>query len=145
MAKLIHSMVRVLDETRSVNFYKQAFNLDVAERFEFETFTLIYLSNSQGDFELELTVNKGREVPYALGDGYGHLAVSVEDVDAEHARLSELGLSVGRSSRRITKACRSPNISSSAIRTATKSKCCSAAIASSRQLTGDGSPWQRLA
>ncbi|WP_313061532.1 VOC family protein, partial [Agrobacterium cavarae] len=95
MAKLIHSMVRVLDETRSVNFYKQAFNLDVAERFEFETFTLIYLSNSQGDFELELTVNKGREVPYALGDGYGHLAVSVEDVDAEHARLSELGLSVG--------------------------------------------------
>ncbi len=96
MAKLIHSMVRVLDETRSVNFYKQAFNLDVAERFEFETFTLIYLSNSQGDFELELTVNKGREVPYALGDGYGHLAVSVEDVDAEHARLSELGLSVGK-------------------------------------------------
>lgn len=96
MAKLIHSMVRVLDETRSVNFYKQAFNLDVAERFEFETFTLIYLSNSQGDFELELTVNKGREVPYALGDGYGHLAVSVEDVEAEHARLSELGLSVGK-------------------------------------------------
>ncbi|WP_288425816.1 VOC family protein [uncultured Agrobacterium sp.] len=96
MAKLIHSMVRVLDEKRSVDFYKQAFGLEIAERFEFENFTLIYLSNEQGDFELELTVNKGREVPYALGDGYGHIAISVEDVDAEHARLSELGLSVGK-------------------------------------------------
>ncbi|MGV1872945.1 VOC family protein [Agrobacterium rosae] len=96
MAKLIHSMVRVLDEKRSVGFYSQAFGLEVAERFEFETFTLIYLSNADGDFELELTVNKGREVPYALGDGYGHIAVSVEDVDAEHARLTELGLSAGK-------------------------------------------------
>ncbi|WP_421359256.1 VOC family protein [Agrobacterium rosae] len=96
MAKLIHSMVRVLDEKRSVGFYNQAFGLEVAERFEFETFTLIYLSNADGDFELELTVNKGREVPYALGDGYGHIAVSVDDVDAEHARLTELGLSAGK-------------------------------------------------
>lgn len=96
MAKLIHSMVRVLDEKRSVGFYNQAFGLEVAERFEFETFTLIYLSNADGDFELELTVNKGREVPYALGDGYGHIAVSVEDVDAEHTRLAALGLSVGK-------------------------------------------------
>ena len=96
MAKLIHSMVRVLDEKRSVGFYSQAFGLDVAARYEFETFTLVYVSNAEGDFELELTVNKGREVPYALGDGYGHIAVSVEDVDAEHARLTELGLTVGK-------------------------------------------------
>ncbi|KIQ02927.1 lactoylglutathione lyase [Agrobacterium tumefaciens] len=96
MAKLIHSMVRVLDEKRSVGFYSQAFGLDVAARYEFETFTLVYLSNAEGDFELELTVNKGREVPYALGDGYGHIAVSVEDVDAEHTRLTESGLTVGK-------------------------------------------------
>ncbi len=43
-----------------------------------------------------LTVNRGREVPYALGDGYGHLAVSVADVDAEHQRFIELGLSPGK-------------------------------------------------
>ncbi|NTE87145.1 VOC family protein [Agrobacterium rubi] len=96
MAKLIHSMVRVLDEKRSVGFYNQVFGLEIAERFEFETFTLVYLSNPEGDFELELTINKGREVPYALGDGYGHIAVSVDDVDAEHARLTELGLAVGK-------------------------------------------------
>lgn len=47
MAKLIHSMVRVLDEKRSVEFYTQAFGLEVAERAEFENFTLIYLSNAE--------------------------------------------------------------------------------------------------
>lgn len=92
MAKAIHSMIRVLDEARSVDFYRKAFGLDVAERLDFETFTLVYLSNAETDFELELTVNKGREEPYALGDGYGHLAVSVADLDSEHDRLGALGL-----------------------------------------------------
>lgn len=92
MAKMIHSMIRVLDEARSVDFYGQAFGLRVAQRLDFDSFTLVYLSNDETGFELELTINKDREAPYDLGDGYGHLAVSVADVDAEHARLSALGL-----------------------------------------------------
>ncbi|MDN3712688.1 VOC family protein [Paracoccus cavernae] len=91
MAKMIHSMIRVANEARSLAFYKAAFGLDVAERLDFESFTLIYLSNPESTFELELTVNKGTE-SYDLGNGYGHLAVSVEDVAAEHARLTDLGL-----------------------------------------------------
>ena len=92
MAKAIHSMVRVLEEARSVAFYDTAFGLKVADRLDFETFTLIYLSNPESGFELELTVNKDRTEPYNLGDGYGHLAVSVADVEAEHARLTAAGL-----------------------------------------------------
>ena len=92
MAKAIHSMIRVLDEARSVSFYDQAFGLKVAERLDFDSFTLIYLSNPETGFELELTVNKGRTEPYNLGDGYGHLAFSVTDLDAEHARLTAAGL-----------------------------------------------------
>ncbi|SEH63493.1 VOC family protein [Paracoccus alkenifer] len=92
MAKMIHSMIRVLDEARSVAFYGAAFGLKVAERLDFDSFTLVYLANAESGFELELTINKGREEPYDLGDGYGHLAISVEDVDAEHARLTALGL-----------------------------------------------------
>jgi lactoylglutathione lyase len=92
MAKTIHSMIRVLQEARSVAFYKTAFGLTVADRLDFDGFTLIYLSNPEQEFELELTVNKGRTDPYDLGDGYGHIAVSVADVDAEHARLTDAGL-----------------------------------------------------
>lgn len=92
MAKAIHSMIRVLDEQRSLDFYSKAFKLDVVERLGFDGFTLIYLSNAESEFEIELTINYGRTEPYALGDGYGHLAVSVDDLEAEHARLTELGL-----------------------------------------------------
>lgn len=92
MAKAIHSMIRVLNEARSVAFYDTAFDLNVADRLDFDSFTLIYLSNADSGFELELTVNKGRTEPYTLGDGYGHFAVSVADVDAEHARMTDAGL-----------------------------------------------------
>lgn len=92
MAKAIHSMIRVLEEARSLVFYETAFGLTVADRLDFDTFTLIYLSNSDSTFEVELTVNKGRTEPYNLGDGYGHLAVSVDDVDAEHTRMTAAGL-----------------------------------------------------
>ncbi|MGA0541511.1 VOC family protein [Neotabrizicola sp. VNH66] len=91
MAKAIHSMIRVLDEARSLKFYDECFGLKVAERLDFDSFTLIYLSNAESTFEVELTVNKGRTEAYDLGDGYGHLAVSVADVDAEHARITALG------------------------------------------------------
>lgn len=92
MAKAIHSMVRVLDEARSVSFYRTAFGLEIADRLDFETFTLIYLSNPETEFEVELTVNKGRTEPYSLGDGYGHLAVSVADLEATRQRIVAAGL-----------------------------------------------------
>ena len=92
MAKTIHSMIRVLEEARSVAFYQKAFNLAVAERLDFPEFTLVYLSNPESRFEVELTINKDRTEPYDLGDGYGHLAVSVDDLDAEHARFEAEGL-----------------------------------------------------
>ena len=92
MAKLIHSMIRVLDEARSVAFYQNAFGLKIADRLDFDSFTLIYLSNSETGFELELTVNKSQVDAYDLGNGYGHIAVVVDDVTAEHARFEAEGL-----------------------------------------------------
>lgn len=93
MAKQIHTMIRVLDEARSTEFYGKAFGLKLADRFDFESFTLVYLSNPESEHELELTVNKSQTEPYDLGNGYGHLAVSVSDLEAEHARMKAEGLS----------------------------------------------------
>lgn len=86
-------MIRVLDEARSVEFYKTAFGLEIADRLDFDNFTLVYLRNPENDFELELTVNKGQTEAYDLGNGYGHLAFCVDDVNAEHARFTDAGLS----------------------------------------------------
>lgn len=93
MAKAIHMMIRVLDEARSVSFYDKAFGLKVAERLDFPNFTLVYLSNGESPFEIELTINKGRTSSYDLGDGYGHVAVTVDDLDREHARFRAAELS----------------------------------------------------
>jgi lactoylglutathione lyase len=92
MAKAAHSMIRVLNEERSVDFYSKAFGMEVADRFPFDGFTLVYLSNSNSDFEVELTINHDRAEPYDLGNGYGHLAVVVSDLEAEHQRFEALGL-----------------------------------------------------
>ncbi|HPG88084.1 MAG TPA: VOC family protein [Hyphomicrobium sp.] len=91
MAKAVHSMIRVREEARSVKFYETCFGLKIAERREWPDFSLTYMSNADNDFELELTVNNGRTDAYNLGDGYGHLAFVVDDLDAEHARITAAG------------------------------------------------------
>ncbi len=93
MAKAIHAMIRVLDEQKSVEFYRQAFQLQAADRFAFDGFTLVYLKNGDSGFELELTINHDRTEPYVMGDGYGHLAFAVDDLESEHARFEAAGLS----------------------------------------------------
>jgi lactoylglutathione lyase len=93
MAKAIHTMIRVLDLDKSIDFYKRAFGLDVAERFDFDDFALVYLRNPENDFEIELTGNKSQSEPYTHGSGYGHVAVCVDDARAEHERFASEGLS----------------------------------------------------
>jgi len=84
-------MLRVLDEARSIKFYKDGFDLEIAERLDFEKFTLVYLRNSESDVELELTVNKDQEAAYDLGNGYGHLAFVVDDLKATHLQFTNAG------------------------------------------------------
>ena len=91
MARMHHSMIRVLEAERSMAFYDKAFGLKPCHRIDFDDFSLIYLRNDEDDFQLELTVNNGRMEPYDQGDGYGHLALNVADLDAEHKRFNELG------------------------------------------------------
>jgi lactoylglutathione lyase len=95
MAKPVHSMIRVLDELRSRDYYGRAFGLELAERLAFTDFALIYLRHPSSPFEVELTVNFDRTTPYDLGDGYGHLAVVVDDLASEHARFERENLAPG--------------------------------------------------
>lgn len=92
MSKIIHSMIRVLDEERSVKFYRDALQLEIAHRLDFDDFTLVYLRSTEADFEIELTINKSTKQAYDLGNGYGHIAAVVNDLDKEHKRMHQLGI-----------------------------------------------------
>ncbi|CAN7657584.1 VOC family protein [Caballeronia sp. LjRoot34] len=92
MAKIIHAMVRVRDLERSLKFYNDSLGLSISHRLDFPEFSLVYLRNTENDFEIELTWNRGREVAYTHGDGYGHVAAAVSDLEGEHARMTGVGL-----------------------------------------------------
>ena len=91
VAKIIHSMIRVLELPRSLAFYNDCFGLKPAHTLDFPSFSLVYLRNAENDQEIELTLNKDRTEPYTHGDGYGHVAVCVPDAAAERARIVERG------------------------------------------------------
>ena len=91
MAKVIHTMVRVLDLEKSLRFYADVLDLHEAHRLDFPDFALVYLRNRENDFELELTLNKGRAEAYTHGTGYGHIGVVVADVAAAHTALCAKG------------------------------------------------------
>lgn len=91
MAKLIHTMVRVSALEPAIQFYSTAFNFKEKHRLDFPTFTLVYLGNDQSEAELELTLNKDQATPYEHGTAYGHVAFSVEDLEACHQRLKKAG------------------------------------------------------
>jgi lactoylglutathione lyase len=92
VAKLIHTMIRVLDLDRSLKFYDQAFGFTPCHTLDFEDFALVYLRNDENDMEIELTLNKGETTAYSHGSGYGHIAMCVDNLDAEHQRFNALEL-----------------------------------------------------
>jgi lactoylglutathione lyase len=91
MTKLIHTMIRVFDLSKSMEFYSSVLDMREAHRLDFPEFTLVYLRNDENDFEIELTLNKGRTEPYTHGTGYGHVAVVVPDVATKRETVAALG------------------------------------------------------
>ncbi len=90
MINAIHAMFRVVDEEKSKHFYTQALGFTLFKELDFRDFKLIYLKDSNSNFEIELTVNKGTEQAYTHGSGYGHLAFAVDDLEALHEKMLAL-------------------------------------------------------
>jgi lactoylglutathione lyase len=93
----VHSCIRVMNLEKSIDFYKNALNLEESRRRDFpeNKFTLVYLTDQKGNFELELTYNYDREEPYTIGNGYSHIAVKVGDLEKSYQRHKEAGYQVG--------------------------------------------------
>ena len=89
--KFVHTNMRVRDIDASLGFYA-ALGFEHRGRLQFDGAYNIYLGLPGDGDTLELTVNEGREEPYDLGDGYGHIALSVEDLDGLLERLATEGI-----------------------------------------------------
>jgi lactoylglutathione lyase len=88
---LVHTCVRVRDIDASLRFYR-ALGFEERGRLNFDSAYNVYLGLPGDDDRVELTVNIGREEPYDLGDGYNHVAVTVDDIDAALADLAGIGV-----------------------------------------------------
>lgn len=91
--KLLHLCLRVMDLEKSLKFYKEALGFKVVKEKDFpeDEFTLVFLTDEAGNFEIELTYNYNPEKPYVIGDGYSHFAVSVEDLEESREKHIEMG------------------------------------------------------
>ena len=89
--QFVHTCVRVRDIDASLRFY-ESLGFERRGRLNFKTAYNVYMGLPGDGDALELTVNRGREEPYDIGEGYNHMALTVEDLDALLAKLAEDGV-----------------------------------------------------
>lgn len=94
--KMIHTCVRVKNLAKSLAFYKDVLGMDEVRRLDYpeNKFTLVYLALPGDEYELELTYNYDQEKDYELGDGYGHIAIGVNNLEDTHEEYSQSGYDV---------------------------------------------------
>lgn len=94
--KLLHTCIRVMNLEESLKFYKNALGLVEMRRKDFpdHKFTLVYLSDQENSYEIELTYNYDPEKPYDLGNGFSHIAIGTENIEEMRNKHEQLGYEV---------------------------------------------------
>ena len=90
--RFAHNNFNVRDLDRSLAFYQQALGLTETRRINAPdgSFIIVYLSDGSTEHLLELTWLRDWDRAYNLGDNEFHLALTVDDFDAAHARHKEM-------------------------------------------------------
>ena len=92
MSELIHTCYRITDIDRSVSFYEKL-GFEERRRMPIRDEAINVFMGLPGDGDrLELTWNKDQEGPYDVGTGYGHIAVTVNDLDSTLGGLASQGV-----------------------------------------------------
>jgi len=99
--KFLHSMIRVHDLDKSLDFYINKLGLIETNRYDVPEgkFTLIFLAAAKGEAEIELTHNWGSEEQYSSGRNFGHLAFEVDDIYQTCQHLQANGVIINRPPR----------------------------------------------
>ena len=92
LAELIHTCYRILNIDRSVAFYEKL-GFEEMRRLPIRDEAInVFMGLPNDGARLELTWNKDRDEPYEIGTGYGHIALTVDDLDATLERLAQDGI-----------------------------------------------------
>jgi lactoylglutathione lyase len=95
VAKMLHACVGVSDLTRAETFYREALGVEVRDRYTSEAgWTVSFLKNTLTEMELELVAWAGQPDRRLVQSQDIHIGVSVDDLEAEHRRLSALAPTV---------------------------------------------------
>jgi lactoylglutathione lyase len=98
--RLLHTMIRVRDMDKSIDFYTRLLGMKLLRRKDYPTgdFTLAFVGygDEADQAVIELTHNWGQEEPYDLGSGFGHLAVGVPDIYGTCEQLAAEGVPIPR-------------------------------------------------
>ena len=98
--RLLHTMIRVLDLDKSVDFYTRHLGMKLLRKKEFPDgrFTNVFVGygDEDSDAVIELTNNWDQTEPYQHGSGFGHLAVAVPDIYGTCERLAAEGVAIPR-------------------------------------------------
>jgi len=98
--RILHTMLRVRDLEKSLDFYCNKLGMKLLRRQDYPggEFTLAFVGygDEASSAVIELTYNWGREEPYDLGDGFGHVALGVSDIYGLCERLEQDGVPVPR-------------------------------------------------
>ena len=92
MSELIHTCYRITDIDSSVSFYEKLGFEELRRMPIGDEATNVFMGLPGDGARLELTFNHGVTEPYDLGTGYGHIAVTVDDMDGTLERLAGLGI-----------------------------------------------------
>lgn len=99
-ARLLHTMIRVRDLERSLDFYTRLLGMQLLRKKDYPSgdFTLAFVGydDEASGTVIELTHNWGQQEPYDLGTGFGHLAIGVPDIYAACERLAADGVPIPR-------------------------------------------------
>lgn len=98
--RLLHTMIRVFDLERSIDFYTRLLGMRLLRRREVEAgrYTNVFVGYGEDSEHtvVELTYNWDQKEPYPLGAGFGHLAVGVPDIYGLCKVLAQEGVKIPR-------------------------------------------------
>lgn len=98
--RLLHTMLRVFDLEKSLDFYTRLLGMKLLRRNDYEggRFTLAFVGygDEKDTAVLELTHNWDQAEPYQIGTAYGHIAIGVPDIYATCEQLAKEGVKIPR-------------------------------------------------